>query len=1390
MPVRTRIRVKTFTVAIVVTLAAVGAVVATSVSTGHAAGVTTGTISGTITQASDGSAASNVCALIYQASSTSEPVNSGCSDATGHYAVSGIEPGQYLVQFVDGDTTRHDIPQWYQNQPNSTTGNFVVVQSGNTTANINAVMGAGGWITGTITDAGTGNPISNECVNVYDMTGLQSGAIYSDGSLNYEACTDADGKYITGGLAAGDYQVAFNTSYFGGVLDSNYTSQWYNDQVTQENANPVAVVTGAPSTSINADLQPAATTVSVSGTVSDASGLVSFAAVYFYDTSGYVAGTSTASDGTYTAFVPPGIYQVEFQPPSGSSDQSQWYNDMPTQATADSLTVVAGTPVRGINAVLSSGGTITGTVTDGAGDGLPAIDVEACSTLGYSCAYGESGTGGVYSLTGLSTGSYSVTFMGDQYGYDPSTGMQVDTSAYLDQIYPNTIEGAGSGTPVSVTAGLTTSGIDDTAVLGSTFSGTITDAETGAPLSNVCVSAEPTGSTNYYEGYTCTDTAGTYTTSGVPTGTYQLDFTNPYGRYIEQWYDNVPDQASAAVVQVTQPTAQTGIDAAMQLGGNITGTVTASDGSAPLSNICVELYPVGAPSGTPGLTGGCTNSAGQYSSPAVPSGSYDVEFVDNSGIYASQYYNDASGLATATAVTVTQGQTTSDIDAALSEQTVPGAPTNVVATAADAAATVTFSAPVSDGGSAITGYTITPSPACASCTGLTTASASTTVSGLTNGTAYTFTVAATNLTGTGPASTPSNSVTPSPSTGTPNPPGAPTNVSATVDVSTVALSFSAPASDGGSPITGYTITPSPPCASCTGLTTAGTSTQVNGLTVGTAYSFTVSAANVVGPSKQSVLSNAVTPTAQAVSPVSASTTSPSTPAVVTNNGTTATASGGTGTVTVSEYPTDPAGPPPYPSTGAYLDVSDSTGSTFSSVVIKDCNLNGGTSLEWWNPEGNPPIGPPGAGAWQSVIGDPTDTSGLPGCLSETLDATSSPTLSQLDGTIFGVAAPSVAQPTALTTSLSGSGKNTGSTISVREGTRVTDSAALSGTNVATAGGTVTYRVYAKSTCSGMAAPASRVRVNGGVVPPSNPETLAPGTYFWQATYSGNSTNGASISPCGSEVEKVLPSPPPPHSCSGTFANPGVLAGTYTGNTTITGYCIVDGGPAIVTGDLILAKGAALNATYALNDVAGSGTSSLRVTGDVEVSKGATLDMGCEPNHAPCTDSTTLTGSDQVGGALSGRSALGIIVHASTIKGSVSQTKGGGGANCNPPTTGFFSVIGSPVFSDYEDNNIVGSLQVSGLQSCWFGALRNRVHQNVSYYHNLLAGPYASEVVSNVVLRDMSCVGNSPAVQFGDSAGRPNKVGVHATGQCSFATYQPNPAPSGPLLPISVPRSIK
>ncbi|MCS4278148.1 autotransporter domain-containing protein [Stenotrophomonas rhizophila] len=100
---------------------------------------------------------------------------------------------------------------------------------------------------------------------------------------------------------------------------------------------------------------------------------------------------------------------------------------------------------------------------------------------------------------------------------------------------------------------------------------------------------------------------------------------------------------------------------------------------------------------------------------------------------------------------------------------VPGAPTIGTATAGNTQATVTFTSPSFTGGSAITVYTVTANPGGVTATG---AGSPVTLTGLTNGVAYTFTVTASNAAGTGDASAASNSVMPaSPQTITFNNPG-------------------------------------------------------------------------------------------------------------------------------------------------------------------------------------------------------------------------------------------------------------------------------------------------------------------------------------------------------------------------------------------------------------------------------------------------------------------------------------------------------------------------------------------------------------------------------------------------------------------------------------------
>jgi hypothetical protein len=205
--------------------------------------------------------------------------------------------------------------------------------------------------------------------------------------------------------------------------------------------------------------------------------------------------------------------------------------------------------------------------------------------------------------------------------------------------------------------------------------------------------------------------------------------------------------------------------------------------------------------------------------------------------------------------------------------TAPGAPTIGTATPGDASATVTWTAPESTGGSAVTGYQVRVVNAAGTQVGALrpagAADTSLVVTGLTNGTAYRFQVAATNSVGTGGFSALSNTVTPSASAGVPGAPviGTPGQGAIGGELTAIAR-WSAPTTDGGSAITGYQVTALRMSSSAAGATVLSRSTsRVLGplvrqreftLAAGN-YRFEVVALNAFGTSPPSARSANVVP---------------------------------------------------------------------------------------------------------------------------------------------------------------------------------------------------------------------------------------------------------------------------------------------------------------------------------------------------------------------------------------------------------------------------------------------------------------------------------------------------------------------------------------------------
>ncbi|MFG1867237.1 DUF7927 domain-containing protein [Micromonospora arborensis] len=312
-------------------------------------------------------------------------------------------------------------------------------------------------------------------------------------------------------------------------------------------------------------------------------------------------------------------------------------------------------------------------------------------------------------------------------------------------------------------------------------------------------------------------------------------------------------------------------------------TVTASsiDGNPGISTTTVVGTPPTTPSGitvspaTSTIAGGVavtvggTNIAGataieigttaqqQAGTPVVllpcPSGPAPGCFtVNGDGTLSISSMPARSSAATVNVTVVTRGVAAA---ASYVYTDVPATPAAPTATAGLANATVTWTAPASNG-SPITSYVVTPIRNGVAQTPITydTSTTSRVISGLTVGATYTFTVAAVNSIGTSATSPASNAVVPYAV------PGAPTITAASAGDSSARLTWTAPSANG-SPITSYVITPYIGGVAQTPQTfaSAATTQTVTGLTPGTAYTFTVTARNAGGAGPPSAQSAPVIP---------------------------------------------------------------------------------------------------------------------------------------------------------------------------------------------------------------------------------------------------------------------------------------------------------------------------------------------------------------------------------------------------------------------------------------------------------------------------------------------------------------------------------------------------
>ena len=255
--------------------------------------------------------------------------------------------------------------------------------------------------------------------------------------------------------------------------------------------------------------------------------------------------------------------------------------------------------------------------------------------------------------------------------------------------------------------------------------------------------------------------------------------------------------------------------------------------------------PTGAVGGAATFT--AVSSPGSYTTTSATSPITVTGLASNTAYTFNLTGNNANGAGP----TVTSGSIT-----ATTVPATPSAPTatNVINTAFGSApsSSIAFTAPAT-GGKSITGYTVTSTPGSLTATG---SSSPLVITGLTAGTDYTYTVKATNSNGDSLTSSNSSSLTASTKPGTTGTPTA-----TVVGPTSVTLSFT-DANNGGSAITGYTVT-STPSVSLSASGTASSLTATGAFAANTAYTFVVAATNANGTGSNSTSSNSITPSPSA-----------------------------------------------------------------------------------------------------------------------------------------------------------------------------------------------------------------------------------------------------------------------------------------------------------------------------------------------------------------------------------------------------------------------------------------------------------------------------------------------------------------------------------------------
>lgn len=566
------------------------------------------TISGTVRSRS-GKRLAGICAFAYP------PGNyfAGAGVITsrrGNYSFAGIlTAGKYLVQFMSecGNSGNY-APQWWKDSATQANAKVLKLKAGEKATHIDASLGPGGALSGTVRAAGTGTPLGGVCVRV---TSTDPQEIYQ-----FQVTTKPDGTYSLTSMATGRYRLQFQP-------DCGNTGNY----LGASRRHAVLVTAGKRTTGVNADLPPGA---AISGVVTGPGATPLSGICVFMD--GNAPSATTGPDGSYSIqrLGAGGGYQIGFAGGCGETGSyaPQFYPGHANPAAAGSLSLSSGEVRTGVDASLEPGGTVTGSVTNATGARLSGICVAVLAPAATEpndqnlfvpfklMAVPDLGVqaqtrNGSYEARNLAPGQYYVTF-------SPCNGTRYAPQWFAGQ------SAFANGSLISVGAGSTTTGVDAVLPRSGSITGVVASAA-GHRLNGICVSAvNLAGQDPINYAPEVLSHRGAYRITGLAPGRYSVLFGACGGssHYAAQWFPAAASEASARPVTVRAGQTTTPISTILAGGGSISGRVTSAVPSKAPKSFCIVAA---ADSAGNVMSWAVTSKTGSYDLRHLRAGRYDVQ---------------------------------------------------------------------------------------------------------------------------------------------------------------------------------------------------------------------------------------------------------------------------------------------------------------------------------------------------------------------------------------------------------------------------------------------------------------------------------------------------------------------------------------------------------------------------------------------------------------------------------------------------------------------------------------------------------------------------------------------------------------------------------------------